>query len=119
MVTREENELITRVEGDAPMGKLIRENSWIPFALSDNLVAGEAPTPVRLLGENFVSWRVPDGRVGFLAEACPHRQASLLLAHVEGDGLRCIYHGWKTDVSGSVVEAPTQVVRHDRFCASI
>ena len=53
MVTREENELITRVEGDAPMGKLIRENSWIPFALSDNLVAGEAPTPVRLLGENF------------------------------------------------------------------
>ena len=54
MVTREENELITRVEGDAPMGKLIRENCWIPFALSDNLVAGEAPTPVRLLGENFV-----------------------------------------------------------------
>jgi phthalate 4,5-dioxygenase oxygenase subunit len=119
MVTREENELITRVEGDAPMGKLIRENSWIPFALSDNLVAGEAPTPVRLLGENFVSWRVPDGRIGFLAEGCPHRQASLLLARVEGNGLRCIYHGWKTDVSGSVVEAPTQVVRHDRFCASV
>src|SRR3974390_1006113 len=119
MVTREENELITRVEGDAPMGKLIRENSWIPFSLSDNLVAGEAPTAVRLLGENFVSWRTPDGRVGFLAEACPHLQASLLVAHGEGDGLRCIYHGWKTDVSGSVVEAPTQVVRHDRFCASI
>ena len=55
----------------------------------------------------------------FSPKACPHRQASLLLAHVEGDGLRCIYHGWKTDVSGVVVEAPTQVVRHDRFCASI
>ena len=88
MVTREENGLMTRVEGDAPMGKLIHENSWIPYALSDNLVAGEAPSPVRLLGENFVSWRAPDGRVGFLAEACPHRQASLLLARVEGDGLR-------------------------------
>ena len=67
----------------------------------------------------FVSWRAPDGRVGFLAEACPHRQASLLLARVEGDGLRCIYHGWKTDISGAVVDAPTQVSRHDRFCASI
>ncbi len=119
MVTREENELITLVEGDVPMGRLIRENSWIPFALSENLAVGEAPTPVRLLGENFVSWRAPDGRVGFLAEACPHRQASLLLACVEGDGLRCIYHGWKTDVSGAVVEAPTQALRHDRFCASI
>src|SRR3974377_1478247 len=110
MVTREENELITRVEGDAPMGKLIRENSWIPYALSDTLVAGEPPTPCRLCGENYVSWRAPDGRVGFLAESCPHRQASLLLARIEGDGLRCIYHGWKTDVTGAVGEDTTQVV---------
>ena len=34
MVTREENELLTRLEGDAPMGRLMREHSWIPFALS-------------------------------------------------------------------------------------
>jgi phenylpropionate dioxygenase-like ring-hydroxylating dioxygenase large terminal subunit len=119
MVTREENELMTRVEGDAPLGKLIRENSWIPFALSDNIVTGEAPTPVRLLGQNYVAWRAPDGRIGFMAEGCPHRQASLLLARVEDSGLRCIYHGWKVDVSGAVVEAPTQVTRHDRFCASV
>ena len=50
MVTREENELITRVEGDAPMGKLIRENCWIPYALSDNLVVGEAPDACPTLG---------------------------------------------------------------------
>ena len=119
MVTRAENELMTRVDGDAAMGRLIREHYWIPFGLSESLVAGEAPTPVRLLGENFVAFRSSDGRIGFLDELCPHRRASLLLARTEGDGLRCIYHGWKIDVSGSVVEAPTQAIRPERFCAGV
>jgi phthalate 4,5-dioxygenase oxygenase subunit len=119
MVTRAENDLMTRVEGDAPLGRLMRENYWVPFALSENLVAGEAPTAVRLLGENYVAFRAPDGRIGFLDEHCPHRRASLLLARVEGDGLRCVYHGWKIDVSGRVVEAPTQVVRPEQFCAGV
>ena len=33
--------------------------------------------------------------------------------------MRCIYHGWKIDVSGSVVEAPTQVIRQQQFCARV
>ena len=81
----------------------------MPFALSENLVAGDAPTLVRLFGENYVAFRSPDGRIGFLDELCPHRRTSLTLARVEGDALRCMYHGWKIDVSGCVVEAPTQV----------
>ncbi len=119
MVTQAENELMTRVEGDAPMGRLIREHYWIPFGLSGDLVAGEAPKPVRLLGENYVAFRSPDGRIGFLDELCPHRRASLVLARADGDGLRCIYHGWKIDVSGCVVEAPTQTQRAERFCAGV
>jgi phenylpropionate dioxygenase-like ring-hydroxylating dioxygenase large terminal subunit len=119
MVDRVENELITRVEGDAPLGRLMREHAWIPFALSDNLVAGDAPTAVRLLGENFVAFRAEDGRIGFFDELCPHRRASLLLAHVEGNGLRCIYHGWKMDVPGCVVDCPTQVHRPEQFAKSI
>jgi phthalate 4,5-dioxygenase oxygenase subunit len=119
MVTHAENELMTRVEGDAPLGRLMREHYWIPFGLSSNLVVGDAPTPVRLFGENFVAWRAPDGRIGFVDEQCPHRRASLLLARNEGEGLRCVYHGWKVDVSGCVVEAPTQVGRHDQFCAGV
>ena len=49
MTTREENELMTRVEGDAPMGRLMRDNYWIPFAMSAHLVHGDAPMPVRLV----------------------------------------------------------------------
>src|SRR5215510_1429885 len=119
MVTRSENDLMTRVEGSAHLSRLMRENYWIPFALSENLVAGDAPTAVRLFGQNYVAFRAPDGRIGFFDELCPHRRASLLLARPEGSGLRCIYHGWKMDVPGCVVECPTQVHRAEQFAKSI
>jgi nitrite reductase/ring-hydroxylating ferredoxin subunit len=119
MTTQAENELMTRVEGDAPMGRLMRENYWIPFALSAHLVHEEAPMPVRLLGENYIAFRSEDGRVGFFDELCPHRRASLALGRIEGNGVRCIYHGWKLDVSGCVAEAPTQVVRPEQFAANV
>jgi phthalate 4,5-dioxygenase oxygenase subunit len=111
MVTKAENERLTRVEGDAPMGRMIRENYWVPFALSSHLTSGDAPMPVRLLGENYVAFRGENGAIGFFDELCPHRRASLTLARVEGDGMRCIYHGWKIDVGGCVVDAPTQTVQ--------
>jgi nitrite reductase/ring-hydroxylating ferredoxin subunit len=119
MVTSAENELLTRVEGEAPMGHLMRANYWFPFAISSHLLAGASPLAVRLLGENYAAFRAEDGRVGFFDELCPHRRASLLLGRLEGNGVRCIYHGWKLDVSGCVVEAPTQTVRAERFAASI
>ncbi len=119
MTTRAENELMTRIEGDAPMGQLMREHYWIPFAQSAHLVTGEGPLPVRLFGENYVAFRAADGRVGFLDELCPHRRASLVLARNEGDGVRCIYHGWKVDASGRVVECPTQTVRAEQFAARV
>jgi phthalate 4,5-dioxygenase oxygenase subunit len=119
MTTLAENEVMTLVEGEAPMGRLMRANYWLPFALSDQLVHGQAPTPVRLLGTNYVAFRAEDGRIGFLDELCPHRRASLLLARTEGNGLRCIYHGWKMDVSGCVVDCPNQAVRPEQFAASV
>jgi phenylpropionate dioxygenase-like ring-hydroxylating dioxygenase large terminal subunit len=119
VTTWAENELMTRIEGDAPMGRLMRENYWIPFAMSDHLVRGGGPMPVRVLGENYVAFRAEDGRIGFLDERCPHRRASLVLARAEGDCLRCIYHGWKIDAAGRVVEAPTQQVRSERFAAGV
>jgi phenylpropionate dioxygenase-like ring-hydroxylating dioxygenase large terminal subunit len=119
MTTRAENELMTRIDGDAPMGRLMRENYWIPFALSAHLVVGDGPMPVRLFGENYVAFRDAEGRIGFLDELCPHRRTSLVLARNEGDGLRCIYHGWKMDAGGCVVDCPTQVTRKEQFMKSV
>jgi nitrite reductase/ring-hydroxylating ferredoxin subunit len=119
MLTRSENDLLARVEGAAPMGRLMRKHYWLPFALSSHLEPAGAPLPVRLLGENYVAFRAEDGRVGFLDEHCPHRRASLVLGRVEGNGVRCIYHGWKIDVAGCVVEAPTQRVGAEQFAARV
>ncbi|GAA4490545.1 Rieske 2Fe-2S domain-containing protein [Rhodococcus olei] len=107
MLSHEDNELLTRVGGGAPMGAYLREH-WTPAVRSERLVADGAPVRVRLFGENFVAFRATDGRVGFVDEACPHRGASLALARNEDCALRCIYHGWKIDVSGTVVEVPSE-----------
>lgn len=119
MTTVAENDLMTRIDGDAPMGRLMRGHYWIPFAQSAHLVHGDGPLPVRLFGANYAAFRAGDGRIGFLDELCPHRRASLLLGRIEGDAIRCIYHGWKIDASGKVVECPTQTVRAEQFAASV
>jgi phenylpropionate dioxygenase-like ring-hydroxylating dioxygenase large terminal subunit len=101
------------------MGALLREY-WTPAVRSARLTAGGAPVPVRLLGENFVAFRSPDGGVGFLGERCPHRGASLTLARNEDCALRCLYHGWKIDRSGTVVEVPSEPAdRADAFATKV
>jgi phthalate 4,5-dioxygenase oxygenase subunit len=108
MLTSEENELLCRVEGNAPMGQLMRRH-WIPACLSEQLSDVDGPpVPVRLLGEDLLAWRDSDGRVGLMDRKCPHRRASLALARNENGGLRCLYHGWKLDVEGKVLEMPSE-----------
>jgi phthalate 4,5-dioxygenase oxygenase subunit len=115
MLTEQQNRLLTEVEGDAPMGRYMRERHWIPFTRSASLIADGAPQAVRLLGQAFVAFRATDGRIGFFDEKCPHRGASLLLARNEDCALRCIFHAWKFDVSGKVVEVPSEGPRSAAF----
>jgi phthalate 4,5-dioxygenase len=108
MLSREDNELLCRVEGDAPMGRLMRAH-WIPACLSEEVIERDGPpVRVRLLGEELVAFRDSAGRLGVLDEHCPHRRASLALGRNEACGLRCLYHGWKVDVDGNVVDRPTE-----------
>jgi len=48
------------------------------------------------------------GRLGVLDEYCPHRRASLFLGRNEECGLRCLYHGWKMDVEGNILEMASE-----------
>lgn len=115
MLTKEQNEMLTRVEGGAPMGAMLRQNYWIPALRAGKLEADGAPVHVRLFGQDFVAFRASDGRVGFFDEKCPHRGVSLVLARNEDCALRCIFHGMKFHVSGQVMEAPTQTVNPQAF----
>ncbi len=119
MLSESDNRLLTRVEGDAPMGKMLRECFWVPAARAGRLERDGAPLRVRLFGEDYVAFRATDGRVGFFDEACPHRRASLALARNEDCALRCIFHGWKIDVSGKVVETPNEAREPERFAAKV
>ena len=108
MLTREENELLTRVGPGTPMGNLIREY-WIPALPSNEFPTPDSPAKrMRLLGENLVMFRDSDGNVGCFPESCPHRGASLYFGRSEEGGLRCIYHGWKYDVKGNCLEMPSE-----------
>ncbi|HLH78434.1 MAG TPA: Rieske 2Fe-2S domain-containing protein [Candidatus Binataceae bacterium] len=119
MLTHEDNTLLTRVGAGTPMGELLREY-WAPVLRADALEADGAPVRVRLLGENFIAFRATDGRVGFFDEGCPHRCTSLALARNEDNALTCIFHGWKIDVSGKVVEVPSEPAeRRAEFAAKV
>jgi phthalate 4,5-dioxygenase len=107
MLSAEENTLLCRIEGDAPMGRMIRRY-WIPAALSEEVEPDGAPRRVRLMGEELIVFRDSNGKPGLLEELCPHRGASLLLARNEECGLRCLYHGWKFDVNGKVHDMPAE-----------
>jgi phthalate 4,5-dioxygenase len=104
MLTHEDNELITRIGAGTPMGNTMRRY-WIPVLLAWELPEPDCPpVRVKLLGEDLVAFRDTEGRVGVLDEFCPHRRASLFFGRNEECGLRCVYHGWKFDVSGRCVD---------------
>jgi len=95
MMTPEENDLLCRVEGQAPMGQLMRRH-WQAICLIEEVGEPDGtPIRARVLGEDLVVFRNTDGEVGVMGEFCPHRRASLVYARNEHNGLRCLYHGWK------------------------
>src|SRR5438876_10193039 len=123
MLRHEENELLTRVGRGTPMGEMIRR-FWVPACLSEELPEPDCdPIRIRLLGEDLIAFRDTDGRAGVMQERCPHRGASLFFGRNEEGGLRCLYHGWKVDVTGKVLDTPCepaesmmkQMVRHAAY----
>ena len=107
MLTKDDNELLTRVGPGTPMGALMRRY-WIPVVRSDELAPGGRVKRVRLLGEDLVAFRSRDGRAGLMEEFCTHRRASLYFARNEEAGLRCVYHGWKYGFDGECLDMPNE-----------
>ncbi len=105
MISKEENELLTKTNRGTPAGELIRRY-WQPVALSEELPAGGAPLSVRILGEELVLFRDDQGRVGLLGIHCSHRGTNLSYGRIEDGGLRCLYHGWLYDIHGRCLEQP-------------
>src|SRR5512141_3289132 len=118
MLTREQNELLTRTGPGTPMGNLLRRY-WIPALLAEELPEPDCPpVRVKLLSERLVAFRDSQGRLGLIDEFCAHRGVSLWFGRNEHNGLRCPYHGWKYDHTGQCIEVPSEP-SESGFCQKI
>src|SRR3954449_2682872 len=108
MLSENDNELLCRVGPGTPVGDLMRRY-WIPAIRCEELPSPDCPPlRIRLLGENLIGFRTTSGKVGLVQNACPHRGASLFFGRNEEEGLRCVYHGWKFDLTGQCVDMPSE-----------
>jgi 5,5'-dehydrodivanillate O-demethylase len=87
-----------------PAGRYLRA-FWQPVLRAKDLRPRQAK-PIEILGEKFTLYRGEGSNFHLVAFRCPHRGAQLSLGWVEGEDLRCRYHGWKFDCTGQCVEQP-------------
>ena len=107
MLSKADNEFLTRSGKDTPMGELLRR-FWMPALLSEELPERDGPPKkIKILGEELLAFRDSNGRVGIVEPHCPHRGANLYYGRNEDCGIRCSFHGWKFDVDGNCVDLPT------------
>jgi len=80
---------------------------WHPVCTRAELAAS-APHPhaVELLGRRLAVAEL-GGTVVAMTDRCPHRSTRLSVGWVEGDSVRCAYHGWRYAADGSCVEIPS------------
>jgi 5,5'-dehydrodivanillate O-demethylase len=106
MITEQDNARLTSVMKGTPGGEMLRRY-WYPIATAAEMT-DRWTKHVRLLGEDLVLYRDRSGRMGLIGEFCPHRRASLAYGIPAIDGIRCPYHGWKFDGTGSCIEQPNE-----------
>lgn len=96
------------------LGEFAYPRGWFMVAASDEL--GQAPLAVRYFGQDMVLYRGTSGRPVLMDAYCPHMGTHL--AHnstsyivrdglqIEGDSIRCPYHGWRFGPDGRCDDIP-------------
>ena len=104
MLSKEENERLTRVGPGTPMGEVLRRY-WHPIAATGEL-DGRPTREVKILGEELVLYKDRSGTLGLIDRYCPHRRTSMAYGVAEKNGLRCCFHGWMMDETGKCIQRP-------------
>jgi 5,5'-dehydrodivanillate O-demethylase len=89
-----------------PAGNYLRL-FWHPVLRAQDLACGRAK-PLEILGEKFTIYRGETGEPHVTEFRCPHRRTQLSIGWVEGESIRCRYHGWRFDAGGQCVEQPNE-----------
>lgn len=93
--------------GPETAGGAFLRRFWQPVCLSSDLDVGCAK-PILILGERFTLYRGQSGTAYIVGYRCAHRCTQMSTGWVRGDHIRCFYHGWTYDGSGSCVERPAE-----------
>lgn len=97
---------LTQTSADTDMGRLLR-TFWQPVAVGRKLAAGAAQS-LRILGEDLTLFRSAGGRPYLVGGSCAHRGTTLHTGWVEGEQIRCMYHGWAYDGTGQCIARPAE-----------
>jgi 5,5'-dehydrodivanillate O-demethylase oxygenase subunit len=95
-------------------GRYLRK-FWQPVFHSHDLRVGQA-LPLRVLNEEFTIYRGHSGAPYLVGSRCPHRATRMHLGWVQGEDIRCFYHGWKFDGAGRCIEQPAE---RPSFCNQV
>ncbi|MCD2097071.1 Rieske 2Fe-2S domain-containing protein [Rhodococcus rhodochrous] len=117
MLKQEDNEKLTRTGPGTPLGKMMRAY-WQPAALVSEMPEDRPVKAVRLMGEDLVLFKRPDGGWGLVSRFCAHRGVDLSFGRLEDGGLRCLYHGWLYGADGQCLEQPAEP-EHSRFAERV
>jgi 5,5'-dehydrodivanillate O-demethylase oxygenase subunit len=98
--------LLSQTTRGTEMGTLLRM-FWQPIARATELAPGRAK-PVRLLGEDLTLYRGESGKPYLVGGRCAHRLSALHTGWIQGERIRCMYHGWQFDGSGQCTERPAE-----------
>jgi 5,5'-dehydrodivanillate O-demethylase len=105
---------LQRTGPGTPAGRFLRR-FWQPVHRAEDLAA-ERAKPIRIMSEEFTLYRGEGGAAHLVAFRCAHRGTQLSTGWVEGDTIRCFYHGWAYDGNGQCVEQPAEP---EPFCNRI
>src|SRR5438067_11819636 len=103
-----------RTDPDTLSGRYMR-SFWHPVYVAEDLKPGWAK-PLRIMGENFTLYRGESGTPHLVAFRCAHRGTQLTAGWVEGESIRCFYHGWRYGPDGQCLEQPGE---REPFCQKI
>jgi nitrite reductase/ring-hydroxylating ferredoxin subunit len=84
-------------------------NCWY-VAAWDYELGSSAVIARQIIGEAMVIYRTASGVTIAMEDRCCHRSAPLSKGRVEGEAIRCMYHGFKFDPDGMCIEIPGQSV---------